>query len=61
MCLVFLVAAGIIAAIAMKLLNLNDDVAKLPGPDNVRICFASVYTPVRLHHVLMFGELCRHP
>jgi hypothetical protein len=33
MCLLFLVAAGIVAAIIMKILNLNDDVAQLPGPD----------------------------
>lgn len=34
MCLVFLVTAGIVVAIAMKIFNVNDNVAKLPGPDN---------------------------
>ena len=34
MCLVFLVTAGIVAAIAMKISNVHDDVAKLPGPED---------------------------
>lgn len=34
MCLVFLVAAGIVTAIAMKILGVGDDGIDLPGPQN---------------------------
>jgi hypothetical protein len=37
MCLVFLVVAGIIAAVAMKLTGVGDDVVNLPGPKDVRL------------------------
>lgn len=41
MCLVFLVAAGIVVAIVMKILNVNDDVAQLPGPGDNEVCIFS--------------------
>jgi hypothetical protein len=36
MCLVFLVAAAIVAAIVMKVTGIGGDKVKLPGPDKVR-------------------------
>jgi hypothetical protein len=37
MCLVALVAVGIVVAIVMKIIGVEDDVVDLPGPGDVRI------------------------
>ena len=39
MCLIFLVAAGIVTAIALRIVGVGDDEIDLPGPgnDNVRL------------------------
>lgn len=56
MCLVFLVAAGIVTAIVMKILKVNDDVAKLPGPDKNNgdeVCIFSLNMVHLLHQLLV--------
>jgi hypothetical protein len=52
MFLLFLVTAGIVAAIVMKILKVNDDVAQLPGPNNSD----DVRHPLLSHHALQYSS-----
>lgn len=49
MCLIFLVAAGIVTAIALRIVGVGDDEIDLPGPgnDNVRLIWlCQFYVPL---------------